>query len=48
MARPKNENIQISVQCHPNVVKQVREYAKEISEMATILTEFKTKKTKVR
>lgn len=31
MARPKNENIQISVQCHPNVVNLVRSYARDES-----------------
>lgn len=28
MSRTPNNNIQISVQCHPNIVKQVRNYAK--------------------
>lgn len=28
MSRKPNNNIQISVQCHPNVVKEVRNWAK--------------------
>lgn len=29
MKKSKNGNIQISVQCHPKVIKEVREYAKK-------------------
>jgi len=29
MKPSKNGNIQISVQCHPKVIKEVREYAKQ-------------------
>lgn len=31
MSRKPNDNIQISVQCHPNCVKEVRNYAKIVS-----------------
>lgn len=29
MKKSKNGNIQISVQCHPKVIKEVRNYAKQ-------------------
>jgi len=32
MKKSTNGKIQISVQCHPNVIKDVRKYAKERSQ----------------
>ena len=31
--RPKNENKAYSVQCHPSKIKELREYAKNISKI---------------
>ena len=31
--RPKNENKAYSIQCHPSKIKELREYAKNISKI---------------
>ena len=32
--RPKNENKAFLIQCHPSKIKELREFAKEISKIA--------------